>query len=627
MNKYTKVLLFFGLCIYLIHMEGSWVAQFYQDENDPEFGNFSILTLKGDQGYTVDMAVYASQIKDTYRHNNFLFQKDPFVKENQQEYFPNGNIIYFLAALPLHLGFEIDAVHFISSFFAILLSILLLRMILKQEYPDEELNNNIGPLLLITGLLFLGIYGKLPNDFLSLLMDGDILPRNLGYNGRFPHIQFSLFLLLFWYYRLVKFLKTFDVLNAVLLGFSIAVLQYSYFYFWTGAIVFSGLIILMHLGEKLKQLFSKEILFPLTAAAGVYIVLTIPFWWNFVAFNCEGFAKEFTARVGMVHGRFLKILITSKISMLIIVGGVIMDYWLSRKNNNGVFSFWQFLAASKKMIAIGLSLFVLKNLQLILGYTVQAYHWEVAFIYPILMIISFDYIIKIQRHLTSSTTSPRPLKILKSLGLIVFLWTVLGAMTINFIYGQKWAKYFAFTKTEQELLHYIKENMEDKVFMSNNININAVIAANTDNYLFVSNAFITHNNNQEIVERIVWGYKALGYDLDNLKKEILKGEQYLSYLNDVRTSKIYKNEKLISIPDNYTFISYIGHVTYLDKEEKFYSSKKLMPLVIQTFNDPKSTNKYDLDFLVIYKRYFIGTLPTTTPIFDNKDFVIYSVSE
>ena len=66
----------------------------------PQGSHYCRFTVKGDLGYTIDLATYARQIRYAHDAGAGVFRPDPYQCENAGKTFPDGNLIYALCAAP-----------------------------------------------------------------------------------------------------------------------------------------------------------------------------------------------------------------------------------------------------------------------------------------------------------------------------------------------------------------------------------------------------------------------------------------------------------------------------------------------------------------------------------------------
>ena len=97
------------------------------------------------------------------------------------------------------------------------------------------------------------------------------LPRDFHYVGRFPHIEFTLLVLVAWWTALVKVATDGKATSAALLGLTLAAAQYSYFYYWTacGVATFFALVVFSRPKNALRVYLVAGVVYIALAPPGV----------------------------------------------------------------------------------------------------------------------------------------------------------------------------------------------------------------------------------------------------------------------------------------------------------------------------------------------------------------------
>ena len=90
------VLLTLAAAIFCLHRGGYFLIE----QSLPEGMEMSFAAAGGDQGYTIDLATYASAIRDAMEHPS-LFRGDPYEIEHRGEHLPEGAVTLLLAGVPL----------------------------------------------------------------------------------------------------------------------------------------------------------------------------------------------------------------------------------------------------------------------------------------------------------------------------------------------------------------------------------------------------------------------------------------------------------------------------------------------------------------------------------------------
>lgn len=577
---------------------------------------FNIVTGKGDQGLSIDLIAYSALITDNANKPPNLFQTDPFLYEFKNKSLPTGNFTYLLSAIPLLLGLNITCTFLILPFFSFLLSVFFIsRIVALFKKPEKSALFEITMVVLLSGILLLTSFAtnfNLPN-FFKILHGESFLPRNLDYIGRFPNIQFSISLLLFWVYRLMVFIyKSPSLKNSVYLGISLAVLQYSYFYFWTAAGLFTLMICVLYI-QNIKRIIINT--FPAFLA---YLVLTLPFWIK-LATNTLSTSDEFLVRLGVSKGFHIWY---SEIFQLLLVLLVflLLEFFLTKRQRNNLIGFFScFLKNSAFVLSLIFTVLFLRHLQLIIGYNLQSYHWYLVFYYPLLVIVSVVYFTRLADYFNT--------KIVLTLAWFCAFVVIVTASVNNIYFGKTWSKYLLFTSQEKELLDFTRQNCkENSVVLSNNLCIMGILKAHNNIYSYIPISYFSVASDSEIIERFVYGFKLMGYSENEIIAELKKGEKWFPYyLKDIKANKFEPELETAEIPDNFCSLVYLGSRSYL-KNGNYVLTSELENRVKYFFSEPKISADYKLDYIVIYKKFYpVHNSTLHNPVFENEKFALYSI--
>jgi len=601
-NK-TSIILLAAFSIYLIHISGYISAYLHRPVTD-NYGGFFIATPKGDQGESDDQMILVTLCKAAFEKKSFPFVKDPYLPEYSNNSIPNGNLIYILASLPLYVKDNINLLYFINPLFSIALSVLLIYLIMRNK-----LSQNSDTLIFVFGLflLLLTSYSTRLNtiNLLRFVKYESFIPKNLGYIGRFPHIQFSIFLLIFWYYTFDRFLKDNSAKNAFLLGVSLSVLQYSYFYFWTAAIGFTAIMLMANLKKDKIAIILLVIL--------VYIFFTLPFWVRFLTEFGTPHSDEYALRMGKIFSNELLIFKKTLLFPLIVLS---INFYLLREKpvKKRIISA---VNESSEFICLTLVTFLLANLQVVTGYNVQPGHWYQTFYYPVFCILITKWMME---H--NSLFRIKTARILVSFFMIIIVG---GALINNYFYGKRWARFMQLTKDEAELIDYINSNVpEKKLIATDNFNLNSIIRAYSNCYTLVPNGFSSNLSNRELMSRAIFTFRSMGYTEDEFIRELNKSEQWITgYQRQTANNILAEITSLPDIPDNYIALHYLFHRSCANKEYTKFALDKNLLNQIETSYDNDIIN-YQPDYLIHYKNYSVSNpiLPEEV-VFANNSFTVY----
>lgn len=592
--------LLLAVCVvYLVHMYGYIRLNMLKEEGN----HFSLVVTKGDNGLTMDYTIFGTQIKDSWENKNIFFQRDIYTASQTDKYFPNGNLIYFLCSLPLAFGLDITWVFVLMPFFAIFLALFFLDRILREFFPGGD--RRFAFLFIIGTVLLCLTDATIFNPLSYLSVTSPPSYRYLNYMTRFPHIGFSFFMPVLWLYTLIRQLKRPGWAHAVYLGLVLLLLQYSYFYFFTAALLMTVLVLIFHF----SGLWQHWKLYALTAL--IYVGGALPFWILFFRFNASAIGMEYAVRVGQEMAAPYFGWVPLLVSLVFL--WIDYRYLKARGEMEGWFSVFR---ASALNLSLLLTLVICMNIQYVVGYTVQNYHWFRTFYRPLVMVLATIAIGK----LLILVVSTRWKRILKY-GIGILLAGIVGVAGMRgYQFGNFWKDYFVLTPAEVSFIRHINR-YEGKVFFCQNVNVMGLVAAHSPNYMLVPNAFLSQDSNHEILRRLVYGYKRMGYTLEEIEREIAVSEGLRSYQQRILSGKA-KNRQ---ITDNYNLLSFIGHLTYYDPEKWYVLSDALKQELAAIYQDPALS--YPLDYLVLYKPTLKCCLVFSSKecVFENDDFLVYSL--
>jgi hypothetical protein len=553
------VILLLGSAIFFVHKLPYLLI--YVQECGRHGRHFCMATAKGDQGYTFDLANFAKQIRSVHDNGVALFRPDPYHYENAGKTFPEGMLVYTLCSLPMLFTDRVEASFLLAPLFSIMLCTLLLYCA-AGLWGRRDLSGAGHFSMFLLSLSLVWLCGGWPAQVTNLARNalGRVsLPRDLDYVGRFPHVEFTLLVLVAWYAALLKVMDDGKTLSALLLGLALAAAQYSYFYYWTACATttFFALVVLARPKNALR-------IYAVTSA--VYLLLSMPMLLRFHAFQQSDFGREYALRIGAETG--LRQFVVSRAGAAIALALFLIDLW-----HVTVFvgkrPFSRVLLATVKASAIQLSVFaaytVCTNVHLLVGKTVEPYHWDATFYTPMLGILSFPYLAclgELSKHFLSHRLNKWLPPVLTAGAILIAVLAVGNQIR----FAKAWAPYFTTTDNEQAILDYVRATGLRGVLWSNNTNVNLLVGANTRLSLLLGNAFSAYNTDQECLERLVYGFYRMGYGPHRTLAELRKGQLWIEYLNAVRAGrgKSYFLDSNGSL-DNYGILIVVGHRKYLNE--------------------------------------------------------------
>ncbi len=531
-------------------------------EPRPKGMHYCLFSVKGDTGYTIDLATYARQIRCVHDAGATLFRPDPYHCENAGKTFPDGNLVYALCTAPMALTDNVELAFAASSFFGILACTLLLWHAARlQCRPGTSGAAMWAAFLLSMAILFL--CGGWPLDVLGKLQVafGRVpLPRDLGYVGRFPHIEFSLLILVAWWTALVKVSVDGKATSAALLGLALAAAQFSYFYFWTACAMatFFALVVFSRPKNPLRVCL---------VAAGVYLPLALPMLLRTFAFERSMLGRDYLVRAGTELGRQPTRISLWYIAVALLLFGIDIAHTKLVEKTQGFFAA---ATAAIKKSSLQLSMLaayaVCMNMQLILGKTLQPYHWTSAFYLPMIGILVFPYLVRVYEA-AEAAFSTRLARGLVAATFAALALVVAASIGSQIRFAQAWSRFFALSGDEQAIVNFIRSERLAGPLWSNNTNMNLVVGANTPVPLLFGAGICAYNTDRECMERLVYGFWRMGYSADQVLAELRKGQRWVDCLRDLRQGKgdpFFLDASCAM--DNYAILNLLGHRTYLSSD-------------------------------------------------------------
>lgn len=602
-------------------------------------GEFTTFVYKGPFGYA-DVLSYASLIKYS-GENPSLYRPDPLIYENSELYFADGNLMNVYTGLVYKIVGDIDQTVYFGSILCIFLSVLLIYYICDLLFENRKLWLYAGISMVLLCSNFDDLFG------LSKLIEGYFMPTEflndvlvLGYNQRFPYTQFSMVILLFWIFQFLKWQKNGTIKNQLLLGFSIILCHYTYFYYWTVALALTAGVAVL----QWKRL--KEWMYLLV----VYALLSSHFWYQFVQFSISDFSKEYLERVKGVQVYRLKYIYLfgtltllpflkfykHKVLTVLTILAPPLGYWFIGKVAYELQPEHWFYGLSRVVFLCGLLgpvllqvvinkvegmkliallnyylIFLLCSLWFVVGYNIQPYHWVYASFYFILIIgLLTNY-----HSFFATKKGERTVLIIASIILLV-------GVANSYKFAERNFKFWTLSTDDQEVISFF-ETKENVVISGNNIVPLISFTAHSDLQLFRGSTSHKRSSYPESYFRFIHPFDLMGYDNESIEKEYLKFKGYTDYFSIYNGHQESKRDSLAQIwPDNITLTAEGLHCYFLDEEERF----PLFQKELQNYN--ADTYNFKLDYLVIYTSTFLGDYSKIKGelVLSNPSFKIYKLN-
>ncbi len=389
------------------------------------------------------------------------------------------------------------------------------------------------------------------------------LEGNISILMRTPNMSISILpLVLFSYFFYLENFKN-NISKFTLNGMFIssALLVYFNVYMWTytTVIIFSNFLVKLFYDHK--TLNNKNIKIYIVAIF-FYVLILIPFLLLvFIAYNQEGY-QDYLVRFGLAETRSIHV------SSIIYLTLIIMTYFINKKYNSIFF---------KILIGFLVALIIVKNIQLILGYTVQTFHWSRDAAIPLLLLITIYQLSQFNINK-------------KIIGVVFIIFYCLFHISAYTYSSSNWNYHVADNK-EIELYKYIEENTHESAVIASPWELSSTILNYSNRNVYIPHAPVTFAKGEEIIKRLLDYYCAIGVDIDYFSKILDDKHSYYSifHMNDVyhpATFSYFLSNKSLNL-----------RKPFFSKGEK----RKMIDLLSTCIIDANSGNfqmKFDVDYLI-----------------------------
>lgn len=384
--------------------------------------------------------------------------------------------------------------------------IFLFVYLLLFELTAEPLISILGGVLLLTAnrlFLFLPpLTFKMAEALWEIFMVSGKEIEFLEFS-RFPYPQFAFFLLILHLYSLLLALRKKSLFLNFLSAVTLGLLFYTYFYYWTFALV--GEIILFFFLLSKKNFNQVK---TLSLVVLVALSLSIPFWISFLKFHSLPVSKDILERVGLELGKVRNVVRTVQYSIF-----TLFFFALVKKKKIAFFFFLAFLLGG----------IILLNLQLLTGWTIQSWHWTVRVLNPLSILI---LVYLFHQILTQNYSQPRLEKLknfLKSryspLLIILIALFLFRALALQFVSARNTYQSYTLPKTTLEAFAWLDKNTPlDSVIITPSFETISQVPVFTHNNVFLPNGTIAFASNEEIFKRLLITYKIFGLGKSELEK-------------------------------------------------------------------------------------------------------------
>ena len=457
--------------------------------------DYTPFVVNGINALTVDETGLASKTRDVYDGHLIVRDSQLFEHKNAPNIFHTFPYLV-LGCLSHLLGFEST---FIICHFICPAMIFLLIYILMFKMTNDKYISILGGVALLYGCHLLNYLPPItPSLFKNLIyniISTDMI-RPLHYFARLPFIQFTfielILALIFLYFAIKENKYRYSIISGVFGG----LLFYSYLFHWTFFFVGCGFLFLIFLSKRdYKE--SKQILI----AISVSLLLSILFWINFVNFKMLPYHADLLSRNGLYIGRWILHNVIMSCKYLVFLA--LFSILIKRKRKDETFYF---------LISFLLGGIACLNAQVILGYTIQPYHWVATGIDP-LVVIMLCYLIyqilnttyrekRLNDVLLAVKKNHKPLCII-----LILLFSAYGAY-YHTMYSLNTYKYYTLPETTVDAFNWLDENTKvDDVVLSCSIENICLIPVHTHNNNFIPWERYSSASTDEILDRIYIAYK------------------------------------------------------------------------------------------------------------------------
>lgn len=570
------------------------------------------LVVNGVNTQTVDETFYASNIREVY--DGHIIVRDSQLFEHKNDITITPIFPYIILGYMTYLTGSVENTYIISDFIFPLLTFLLVYFLMFRLTKDRYISALCGCAMLLRGFIFREIKAYIFN--LPQLHIQKILGP-LGYQSRLPFTQFTFIILISAIVLLYLFLKGRKTIYGVLCGLFMGLLFYTYLYHWTFFFIGIGILFLIFLIKR-DYKNSKRVFIVLA----IGMLISIPYWIDFAKFKSEPYSEEILGRMDMVSGRMPSI--SNTITYLLFLSLFVI---LVKKRDEIFYIF----------ISLLLGGIVCINIQVFLGYSIQAYHWPLTSITPLIVIMIFymtsEVLVReynlgaVNWIITISRRYYKPLFVF-----LILIFLTYGTYH-NYMFSRNTYRYYTLPNTIIEAYRWLDRNTQtDDVILSASVeNINLIPVYTRDNN-FIPNAVFTVASTQEILDRTYIAYKLLNVSpsyLENLMRQ-----------DNAVLDKYYRPFGRTGIPNTEIFEEVFWIPTLF--HSKFFSQggyeipEEIMKGILSNYNNYTNNidellNRYRVDY-IYYGQYErkISSVNLTEykqfrELYKNEDVTIYKV--
>ncbi len=343
------------------------------------------------------------------------------------------------------------------------------------------------------------------------------------------------FLVIFWRKPTIK--------NGAILGSLIGFMAYTYFHYWVYLTVVAGLIFIfsaVNFKQHIQRFKAASILM------GILFLVLLPYLMNILAFNALPNSEEIMQRIGVTVGYYFHFLNPFPIVfdyIFYLIVAVLIYFVFYKSDENIAILYWLLLGG----------MFIVWNVQLVVGYVPQPDHWWRA-LGPALFVILFHSL-----HKLSEKINYKRAVTIVLIGLSVLLITKKVVNALIFVNPpQEFLDAYTFNPNIVESWNWINENLEkEPKIISPSFITSLYLTAQTGTRPYLATGFNSTATNEFLEKRFLKAYKIFKVSEEMLKKiavrcpdcessdlesrsNVTKPMKYLR-ISDERRSKLLEN--------------------------------------------------------------------------------------
>ncbi len=443
-------------------------------------------------GFVVDEVHLASNIRDVY--DGHLVVSDSQLYEHKNA--PNiasQPLPYLVLGALTHLTGSVTNTYIIGDFIFPAIIFLLVYIFLMLITRNQVISMFGGAFILFFEDWIRWIIPTNPEILSGLLSKFSLdIYVPISYFSRLPFMQYTFIEFMAAIILLYLAIKNGGRLWIALSGISAGLLFYSYFYFWS-----FFLVSLFAVGFLLLLTKQYSAVRRIAVVTGIALLVSVPFWFNFVQFRSLPGSEDLTMRTGVEYGRFFKL--ETNLKLLLFFG----LYMLLIRKRDLPFYF---------LTGLFLAGMVIINVQLVTSFTLQSYHWISVAIDPVIVLMAclLVYQMLAYKHRWKAVNrllSPvkKHYKIICCLLVVFFL---LHGIFYNTVLSLNTYKQQTVPETTLEALDWLDRNTKtDDVVLSASIEMTDLTPVYTRDNVFLPNAQFTTATTGEITDRIYIAYR------------------------------------------------------------------------------------------------------------------------